>query len=87
MTELRGRGTTDILIGVVDGLKGFPEAITAVVPETVVYAMQFASGKERKAIAKDLKPIYAASSTEAAAVALDAFEEGPWGLEVPAHRR
>jgi transposase-like protein len=67
-----------------------------VVPETVVqtcivhlirYAMQFASGKERKAIAKDLKPIYAASSTEAAAVALDAFEEGPWGLEVPAHRR
>lgn len=35
MTEIRSRGTTDILIGVVDGLKGFPEAITAVFPQTV----------------------------------------------------
>jgi putative transposase len=92
MTELRGRGTTDILIAVVDGLKGFPEAITAVFPETVVqtcivhlirYAMQFASWKERKVIAKDLKPIYAAPSAEAAAAALDAFEAGPWGRKYP----
>jgi putative transposase len=92
MTELRGRGTTDILIAVVDGLKGFPEAITAVFPETVVqtcivhlirYAMQFASWKERKVIAKDLKPIYAAPSAEAAAAALDAFEAGPWGRTYP----
>ena len=69
MTEIRSRGTTDVLIAVVDGLKGFPEAITAVFPDTVVqtcivhlirYSMQFASWKERKAIAKDFKPIYAA---------------------------
>jgi len=55
-----------------------------VFPDTVVqtcivhlirYAMQFASWKERKAIAKDLRPIYAAPGAEA----LDAFEEGPWG--------
>ena len=80
------------VIAVVDGLKGFPEAITAVFPDTVVqtcivhlirYAMQFASWKERKAIAKDLKPIYAAPSAEAAAAALDAFEEGPWGQKYP----
>ena len=92
MTEIRGRGTTDILIAVVDGLKGFPEAITAVFPQTVVqtcivhlirYSMQFASWKERKAIAKDLKPIYAAPSAEAAAAALDTFEEGPWGRKYP----
>jgi putative transposase len=92
MTEIRSRGTTDILIAVVDGLKGFPEAITAVFPDTVVqtcivhlirYSMQFASWKERKAIAKDLKPIYAAPSAEAAAAALDAFEEGAWGQKYP----
>jgi putative transposase len=92
MTELRGRGTTDILIGVVDGLKGFPEAITAVFPQTVVqtcivhlirYSMQFASWKERKAIARDLRPVYAAPSAEAAAAALESFEQGPWGQKYP----
>jgi len=92
MTEIRSRGTTDILIAVVDGLKGFPEAITAVFPDTVVqtcivhlirYSMQFASWKERKAIARDLKPIYAAPSAEAAAAALDAFEESAWGQKYP----
>jgi putative transposase len=36
MTELRHRGVQDILIAVVDGLKGFPEAITSVFPQTVV---------------------------------------------------
>lgn len=89
MTEIRRRGTTDILMAVVDGLGGFPEAITAVFPDTVVqvhlirYSMQFASWKERKAIAKDLKPIYAAPGVEAAAAALDAFEQGAWGQKYP----
>ena len=72
MNELRSRGTNDILIAVVDGLKGFPEAITAVFPDTVVqtcivhlirYSMQFASWKERKIIAAALKPIYRAESS------------------------
>ncbi len=58
MNEIKARGTHDILIAVVDGLKGFPEAITAVFPEAIVqtcivhlirYTMQFASWKERKA--------------------------------------
>lgn len=92
MTELKGRGVEDVLIAVVDGLKGFPEAITAVFPETVVqtcivhlirYSMQFASWKERKAIAKALKPIYGASNADTAAKALDAFEQGPWGQKYP----
>ena len=92
MTELKGRGVDDILIGVVDGLKGFPDAITAVFPETVVqtcivhlirYSMQFASWKERKQIAQALRPVYGASGADAAAEALDAFERGPWGEKYP----
>ena len=64
MNDLRGRGTQDILIAIVDGLKGFPEAITAVFPETVVqtcivhllrYSMQFASWKERQQVGKALR--------------------------------
>lgn len=92
MTELKGRGVNDILIAVVDGLKGFPEAITAVFPDTVVqtcivhvirYSMAFASWKERKAIAAQLKLIYTASSSDAAAAALDEFEQSPWGQKYP----
>lgn len=93
MNEIRTRGTTDILIAVVDGLKGFPEAITTVFPETLVqtcivhlirYTMQFASWKERKAIAAALKLIYRADHADAARQALDDFDEGPWGRKYPA---
>jgi putative transposase len=67
MTELRNRGTQDILIAVVDGLKGFAEAITSVFPWAVVqtcivhlirFSMHFASWKEHRAVAAALKPIY-----------------------------
>jgi putative transposase len=92
MTELKTRGLNDILIAVVDGLKGFPDAITAVFPKTVVqtcivhlirYSMQFASWKERKVIAAALKPIYRAESAEAAKQQLDEFADGPWGRKYP----
>ena len=64
MNELKNRGVEDILIAVVDGLKGFPEAINAVFPRTIVQtcivhlirnSMDFASWKDRKAIAAELK--------------------------------
>ena len=93
MNEIRARGTQDILIAVVDGLKGFPEAITSVFPDTSVqtcivhlirYSMQFASWKERKPIASALKPIYRAANAEAAAAELEAFDQGPWGRKYPA---
>jgi putative transposase len=93
MNELKARGTEDLLIAVVDGLKGFPEAITSIFPDCVVqtcivhlirYSMQFASWKERKVLAKALKPIYSAASAEAAAAELNAFEQGPWGEKYPA---
>jgi putative transposase len=93
MNELKGRGTQDILIAVVDGLKGFPEAITSIFPETVVqtcivhlirYSLQFASWKERKAIVAALKPIYRSPHAAGAAGALEEFDQGPWGRKYPA---
>ena len=93
MTELKNRGVADVLITVVDGLKGFPEAISAVFPQAQVqtcivhlirYSMEFASWKERKAVAGALKTIYRAETAQAAQVALEAFEAGPWGRRYPA---
>ena len=93
MNEIKARGTHDILIAVVDGLRGFPEAITSVFPETVVqtcivhlirYSLQFASWKERKPIVAALKPVYRAEHAEAARAALDEFDQGPWGRKYPA---
>ena len=88
MTELRHRGVQDILIAVVDGLKGFPEAITSVFPKTVVqtcivhlirFSMHFASWKERRLIGAALKPIYQAESAASARERLADFDRGPWG--------
>jgi putative transposase len=92
MNELKARGTQDILIAVVDGLKGFPEAITSTFPDCVVqtcivhlirYSLQFASWKERKTLAQALRPIYGAASADAATAALETFENGPWGQKYP----
>jgi len=93
MSEIKNRGVNDILIAVVDGLKGFPEAITAVFPQTQIQtcivhllrnSMDYASWKERKGIATGLKGVYRAVDAEAAALALKEFEEGPWGRKYPA---
>lgn len=92
MNELRSRGLNDILIGVVDGLKGFPEAITTVFPDTVVQtcivhlirnSIRLASWKQRKGLASALKPIYQADSVEAAEHALSEFENSEWGEQFP----
>jgi putative transposase len=93
MSELKNRGTNDILIAVVDGLKGFPEAITAVFPHTTIQtcivhllrnSMDYAGWKDRKPIATALKSVYRAIDAEAAALALNEFEESPWGQKYPA---
>ena len=93
MNELKNRGVGDILIAVVDGLKGFPEAINAVFPETVVqtcivhlirHSMDFASWKDRKAIAAELKAIYRAKDAQAGEAALEAFDASIWGRKYPA---
>ena len=100
VNELRNRGVTDILIAVVDGLKGFPEAINAAFPQTQVQtcivhllrnSLSFVSWQDRREVVAALKPIYQAASAEAARDALDAFEAGPWGTKykaiAPAWRR
>ena len=93
MNELKNRGVEDILIAVVDGLKGFPDAINAVFPNTVVQtcivhlirnSMDFASWKDRKAIAAELKMVYRAVDADAGEKALEAFDAGPWGRKYPA---
>ena len=93
MNELKTRGIADILIAVVDGLKGFPEAITAVFPQTVVQtcivhlirnSLDFVSWKDRKPAVAALKAIYKARDAEAGKQALDDFEAGPWGQRYPA---
>jgi putative transposase len=93
MNELRNRGVDDILLAVVDGLKGFPDAIRAVFPEAMVqtcivhllrHSLDFVSWKDRKAVAAALKDIYRAVDPTAAAAALAAFEAGPWGQRYPA---
>jgi putative transposase len=92
MNELKNRGVEDVLIAVVDGLKGFPEAITAVFPQATVqtcivhllrHSLDFVSWKDRKPVAAVLKEIYRAVDAEAGETALTAFEEGCWGKKYP----
>jgi putative transposase len=93
INELKNRGVEDVLIAVVDGLKGFPEAITAVFPRATVqtcivhllrHSLDFVSWKDRKSVAATLKEIYRAVDADAGQTALTAFEEGYWGKKYPA---
>jgi putative transposase len=88
MNELKNRGIGDILIAVAGGLKGFPDASTAVFPQTVVQtcivhlirnSLDFVSWKDRKPLVPELRAIYRAKDAEAGRQALDDFEAGPWG--------
>lgn len=90
--DLKTRGVQDILNAVTDGLKGMPEALGAVLPATTLQtcivhlirnSLDFARWKDRKALAAAIKPIYTATSAEAAQAELDASEAGPWGQKVP----
>ena len=90
--DLKTRGCNDILIAVTDGLKGMPEALGAVFPATTLQtcivhlirnSLDYASWKDRKALAAAIKPIYTAPSAEAGQAALEAFESGPWGAKFP----
>jgi putative transposase len=83
VTELKNRGVKDIFIACVDGLKGFPEAIEAVFPNTQIqlcivhmvrHSLNYVSWKQRKEVAADLKAIYQASTVQQAETNLAAFE-------------
>ena len=90
--EMKTRGCQDILIAVVDGLKGLAQAIETTYPKTTVQtclvhlirnSLDYANYKDRKAIAQALRPIYGAPSEGAAAAQLDAFAAGLWGEKYP----
>jgi putative transposase len=92
MNELKLRGVNDILIAVVDGLKGFPEAITTVFPQAMVQtcivhlirnSLSFVTWKDRKAILPSIKAIYHAGNADAALQQLEDFE-AEWGKRYPA---
>jgi len=91
VTELKNRGVQDIFIACVDGLKGFPEAIEAVFPQTQVqlcmvhlvrHSLRYVSHKDRKAVADDLKTIYQAATLEEAERQLAQLTE-TWAAAYP----
>lgn len=84
LTEINNRGVQDILIACVDGLKGFPEAIETVFPQTEVQlcvihqirnSLRYVSYKRQKEFMDDLKAVYKAPTEEAAGLHLNKFEE------------
>lgn len=91
LTEIKNRGVQEIHIACIDGLKGFPEAIATVFPRTTVQlcvvhmvrnSLDFVSWKGRREVAFDLRPIYTATTVEAAAQALTDFET-KWDSQYP----
>ena len=91
LTDLHNRGVKDILIACVDGLTGFPEAISTIYPDTEVQqciihqlrnSMKYVASKHQKEFMADLKPIYRAVSKEAAEMALEHLES-KWGHQYP----
>ena len=91
LTDLKQRGVRDILICCVDGLKGFPEAIEAIYPQTTVqtcivhlirHGLRYVPRRERERVARDLKPIYTATDADAAHGELERFDQ-KWGTRFP----
>jgi putative transposase len=91
LNELKQRGVRDILICCVDGLKGFPEAIEAIFPETTVqtcivhlirHSLKYVPRRQYDQVVKDLKPIYTATDPDAALEALERFDH-KWGQQLP----
>jgi putative transposase len=91
LSELKHRGVQDILICCVDGLKGFPEAIEAIYPQTTVQtcivhliraSLRYVPRREKEQVARALKPIYTAVNADAAHHELERFDE-QWGTRFP----
>lgn len=91
LTDLKARGVEDMLIACIDGLKGFPEAVEAVFPQTRVQlcivhqirsSMRYVPEKDKKAVMADLKPVYQAASEQQGYEKLLEFEE-KWGRKYP----
>lgn len=91
LTDIKNRGTEDILIACMDGLTGFPDAVRAVFPDTHIQhcivhmvrnSTKFVSYKDLKAVCKDLKEVYSAINAESGHEALEKFGE-KWNGKYP----
>jgi len=91
ITELKNRGIKDIFIACVDGLKGFPEAIESVFPNTQIQlcivhmirnSVKYVNWKDRKLVCEDLKMIYKSATEQQAQISLDAFGK-KWDKKYP----
>ncbi len=91
LTDLQNRGVQDILIACVDGLKGFPEAIETIYPNTEVQlciihqirnSIKYIGSRNQKAFMSDLKAVYKAATKNAAETALNELE-AKWGKQYP----
>lgn len=91
LTDLQNRGVKDVLIACVDGLKGFPEAIESIYPDTEVQlciihqirnSIKYVASKNQKAFMADLKTVYKAATKNAAEIALDDLDT-KWGKQYP----
>ncbi|WP_261854759.1 IS256 family transposase [Vibrio spartinae] len=91
LTDLQNRGVKDICIACVDGLKGFPQAIETIYPQTEVQlcvihqirnSMKYVASKNQKAFMADLKCVYKAATLKAAEHELDELE-AKWGPQYP----
>jgi putative transposase len=91
LNDLHRRGVADVLIACVDGLKGFPEAIEAVFPQAWVQtcivhqiraSLRYVNYRDRRVLARDLRPVYTAPNADAALVELDRFDK-QWGQRYP----
>jgi len=91
LTDLYNRGVKDILIACIDGLKGFPEAIASIYPDTEIQhciihqlrnSMKYVASKNQKAFMADLKAVYKAATLNAAELALDELD-AKWGDKYP----
>ena len=91
LTDLSNRGINDILIACIDGLKGFPEAIEAIFPNTEVQlcivhqirnSLKYVGSKNQKEFMVDLKRVYKASNKDLAEIELDTLED-KWNVKYP----
>ncbi len=91
LTDLKNRGVEDVLIGCIDNLKGFSEAIASAFPKTEVQScivhqirnsLKYVASKNQKAFIKDLKQVYQAINKQVAEDALLDLEE-KWGKQYP----
>ena len=91
LSDLQNRGVRDILICCIDGLRGFPDAIQSVFPNTSVQlcivhqirsSIKHVGSKHQKEFLRDLKTVYGAVSKETAETQLDALA-GKWGEMYP----